>query len=614
MRISSLLSDGMVLQREQYNAIWGWTQPAASVHLEMEEYHTQTKASEDGYFELVLPRMQAGGPWDIRLSDGQEERVFSDVLFGDVFLLGGQSNMELPLSWIWDGVGDELSGVSEDEIRMFDVPKEYDFVRERDILTAGKWVKATGCDLQAFSAVGFFAAREIRKSEQVPIGLLQTAVGGTPVKAWCSEETVRRLGYDGAELDVCKDKKMVEETISGELQREQDWWAEVLAPFSAGEEIVCDRKINLPGFFAGELQQYTGSLFLKKEIVLTEEDLKAEGKIKLYLGAVIDADFVYVNGVKVGETAFRYPPRVYEVPKGLLSAGKNEIEIRMLVLRQNGGFMPGKAYKLLLASGREISLEGEWDCALVRQMPILPETTFFQYKATGLYNGMLSPLKKQKIRGCFFYQGESNAEVAYRYEQEFSAMIADWRALWEEPTLPFIYVQLAGFADGKLPCRQTDWAHLRQAQLQAERNKNVRMVQAYDLGEYNDLHPFYKEEVGRRIALAARNLIYQKSDFAKGPVAKQLQWQEEYVTILFETDKPLTVRNGDGEIAGFEIREASGEWKAAPAHLLSDDRVRIEITDRTQEIAYAWNNCPMEANLYAGSGMPAVPFQRKKGE
>lgn len=614
MKISSLLSDGMVLQREQNNAIYGWTQPAASVHLEMGEYHTQTNASEDGYFELILPRMQAGGPWDIKLSDGLEERTFSDVLFGDVFLLGGQSNMELPLSWIWDDIEDQLSGTFEEEIRMFDVPKEYDFVKERDMLTAGKWVKAARHDLQAFSAVGFFAAREIQKSEHVPIGLLQAAVGGTPVKAWCSEETVRRLGYDSAELDTCKDKKMVEETISGELQREQDWWAGALAPFSASEEIVCDRKINLPGFFEGELQQYTGSICLKKEIMLREEDIKADARNKLYLGAVIDADFVYVNGVKVGETAFRYPPRVYEVPGELLRVGKNDIEIRMLVLRQNGGFMPGKAYKLSLASGREISLEGEWDCALVRQMPILPETTFFQYKATGLYNGMLSPLKKQKIRGCFFYQGESNVETSYRYEQEFSAMIADWRALWEEPTLPLIYVQLAGFADGKLPCRQTDWALLRQAQLQAERNKNVRMVQAYDLGEYNDLHPFHKEEVGRRVALAAKNLVYQKSDFAKGPVAKQFQWQEEYVTILFETDKPLTVRNGDGEIAGFEIRETAGEWKASPAHLLSDDRVRVEVTDRTQEIAYAWNNCPMEANLYAESGMPAVPFRRKKGE
>ena len=184
---------------------------------------------------------------------------------------------------------------------------------------------------------------------------------------------------------------------------------------------------------------------MKKEFRLQEEDLQIDGIVKLYLGAIVDADIVYINGIKVGDTTFRYPPRLYEVDKSVLHEGINEIVIHMFVMRENGGFMPDKAYELVLPQGRHISLMGEWEAATVERMPYLPDMTFFQYAATGLYNGMLYPLRRQKIKGCFFYQGESNTGVADRYEQEFSAMIGEWRSLWNDPSLPFIYVQLAGF-------------------------------------------------------------------------------------------------------------------------------------------------------------------------
>lgn len=647
MRVTSLIGNGMVLQRRKENPIWGYAKPGDRIYLEMESYNTNTIAAADGYFQMALPPMEAGGPYDIRLWDNQEKVTISDVLFGDVFLLGGQSNMELPISWIWDDVCDELSGVEEDQIRMFDVPKEYDFLEPRELLTEGMWVKACGKSLQDFSAAGFFAARELHRSEQVPIGLLQAAVGGTPVKAWCSEETIRRLGYDTEELDACKDTKKVQETITYELEREQNWWAEALHPFSqnssgvesipinnngaesipansSGVEPLTEGKyrgkVSVPGFFEHGMETFSGSICLRKEIELKETypketDPEADGKIKFYFGAVIDADQTYINGTKIGETTFRYPPRLYEIPRGLLRPGKNVIEIHMLVLRAGGGLMPGKAYKIVFADGKEISLEGEWEFTTGKEMPVLPETTFFQYKASGLYNGMLCPLKRQKIRGCFFYQGESNVWCASRYEQEFTEMIADWRRLWQTPELPFVYVQLAGFSDGILPTEQTDWAYLREAQCRAEQqSENVRMIQAYDLGEYNDLHPTRKKEVGERIALAAQDVIYKKTDFEKGPLAKQFKWHEEYVTIQLETRQPLIVRSKDGKVWGFRIQEEDGTWMLAPACLLSRDTVRVEITQRTQAVSYAWNNCPFEANLYSESGMPVVPFQRRKNE
>ena len=612
MQISTVLGNGMVLQREVQNPVWGYTRPGEKVQLIIGEHYLETQSDKDGYFEILLPSMKAGGPWEIGLWDATDRYVFQDVLFGDVFLLGGQSNMELPLSWIWDQVKEELAEVRNEQIRMFDLPKEYDFLKKRELLTQGKWVSACGKDLLAFSAAGYYAAAEIHKKEKIPIGLLQAAVGGTPVKAWVSEETVRRQGYYEEELERCRDKKWVENTIAFETEREQCWWNVAEASFE--KEIRYHDVINIPGFFTGDLKKYIGSISLKKEFSLQEEDLQTEGIVKLYLGAIIDADIVYINGIKVGETTFRYPPRLYEVDKSVLHEGINEIVIHMFVMRENGGFMPDKAYELVLPQGRHISLMGEWEAATVGRMPYLPDMTFFQYAATGLYNGMLYPLRRQKIKGCFFYQGESNTGVAARYEQEFSAMIGEWRSLWNDPSLPFIYVQLAGFSDGILPSTQTDWAVLRSEQLKAEHNKNVCMVQAYDLGEYNDLHPFDKKGVGHRIALACDSLIYHNSVFFKGPCAVNFAWHRDFVEILFETDTPLTVCDGTDRVHGFQTVDETGRIRNVEAKLKSDNEVRVDIDERVKVLMYAWNNYPGQANLYSGSHMPAVPFCRKREE
>ena len=168
MQISTVLGNGMVLQREVQNPVWGYTRPGEKVQLIIGEHHLETQSDKDGYFEILLPSMKAGGPWEIGLWDTTDRYVFQDVLFGDVFLLGGQSNMELPLSWIWDQVKEELAEIRNEQIRMFDLPKEYDFLKKRELLTQGKWVSACGKDLLAFSAVGYYAAAEIHKKREYP--------------------------------------------------------------------------------------------------------------------------------------------------------------------------------------------------------------------------------------------------------------------------------------------------------------------------------------------------------------------------------------------------------------------------------------------------------------
>lgn len=633
MKLSALISDGMVLQRETENKIWGYAKENVTVRLQLNDQQVFTESGEDGYFELKLPPLMAGGPYTMRLTDGNEEICIEDVLVGDVFLLGGQSNMELPVARTTERYGKEIAQANEEQIRMFEVPKEYAFGEKRAELATGKWTRAKGEELLAFSAAGYFAAKEIRERENVPVGLLQTAVGGTPVKAWCKKETIQRLGYDVEDFAECEKDGYPEAVIAAEGAREANWWEKALEGFEEEKERQ-KGKLQIPGFFTGtELEKFRGSLRITKEITLPDGDIWKREGIKLYLGALQDADQVYVNGQKIGETAYRYPPRIYPVPAGLLKAGKNRIEIRMLIFCETGGFMPGKEYEIRYGEGTEeyVPLSGSWEYEIMQEMEPLPETTFFQYKASGLYQGMLFPIRKYKIRGCFFYQGESNTGRPETYEEEFTAMVEDWRELFENPELPFLYVQLAGFADGKLHTTGTNWAKLREAQHAAEKLPNTMMVQAYDLGEYNDLHPVDKKNVGKRIALAAERVIYGKKVSCCGPVLREICREGECIRLYFSTDgEKLCIRkqNGawleksewieKGTVQGLEAVYEDGSVVPVQGSLEQGDGSGevVVVLEQEQEmkagkLRYAWNDCPLEANLYGTNKLPALPFSVK---
>ena len=229
---------------------------------------------------------------------------------------------------------------------------------------------------------------------------------------------------------------------------------------------------------------------------------------------------------------------------------------------------------------------------------------------------MLYPLRNWRIKGCFFYQGESNTGRPETYEEEFTAMIADWRALWEQPKLPFLFVQLAGFADGKEQTDGTDWARLREEQrLTAEHVERTMMVQAYDLGEYNDLHPTDKKSVGKRIALAAEKLIYGKNVVCQGASVKEVNRMPEKVQVIFEPAETVLhtaeKENGKKSVCGFTWIKEDGSRVEAYAEIAGNTMVEVKLPRETSCIgmSYAWNDCPLDANLYNEAGFPVVPFE-----
>ena len=612
MKLSPFFSDGMVLQRDACNYIKGFAKAGSRIVMKVKDMRIEGQADAEGRFELILPPFSAESGVSFFIEEISSEngnpkniKVIKDAAFGDVFMLSGQSNMELPILRTLDVTGEEVADSDYPLIREFTVPMEYDFMAQRRDLTGGEWKCARGQDLLQISAAGFFMARALFDTYQIPIGLIRTALGGTPIEAWCSEKTIMHYPEFREEVKQCREPGYIE-GIQKEEEEHQKRWYELAEQFSdtprgkRGEIIV-------PGLWEDtELSDFHGSLIVEREFYLNE----ASGEsARIYLGTIVDADKVYINGHLVGKTDYRYPPRKYDFPSSYLRKGCNHIRIEMLVFRNTGGFIPGKPY--YVSCGAEVvSLGGVWDYKIVITMPQLPDATFFQYKATGVFNGMLSPFAGHSIKAMVFYQGESNTDAPENYGKYFDSAITDWRELFQNEKLPIIYVQLAGFADSRMPCTETKWAVLRNEQRKALKNPYTAMVSAIDIGEYNDLHPQDKLTLGKRLALAIQKSAYNEDIVDSGPLYAGMQVEGDKCRILFTSlGSGLLAKGTGGEVYTVELAGEDGIFYKATA-LIEGDTVLAycKEVESPKYCRYAWNNNPHEANLYNVQGLPAAGF------
>ena len=615
MRLSDLLSDGMVLQRDAEAAVWGKTRPFHRVRIEFLDRAWETRADDQGRWKAVLQHLPPGGPHEMRIVDESgEERIIRDVLIGDVWVLGGQSNMELPVRRTLDLLAEEVRDVRLPQVRQFTVPLMYDFHGPREEVAGGRWIAAVGERVMDFSAAGFFFARELYERYGVPIGLILTAVGGTPVEAWMSEPTLRRLGGFDKLLDRCKDDAYVAATLKSDEERHRRWHEELNKRDAGRKEGWHRARLDtsdwgdfaLPGSWrACGLENVRGAVWFRREFEIPSS--VAEGGALLRLGTVVDADETYVNGVLVGSVPYRYPPRRYPIPAGVLKPGKNTIAVRVLSIFNTGEFISGMPYELV-AGGRTLDLSGTWKYRLgaAAEEELAPQT-FFQYMPAGVYNGMIAPVSRYAIKGVLWYQGESNVASPEGYSRLFREMVRDWRVRWKIGDFPFIFVQLANFAD--MDGGLERWAALREEQRKCLNIPNTAMAVAVDIGEPNDLHPQDKKTLGQRLALCARRLAHGEHVVHSGPLYRRMEREGDAVRIWFDhAGQGLTTRDGK-EPAGFSVLGPDGIWRPARA-VISGDTVLVshERIREPRHVRYAWANHPAEANLCNREGLPAVPF------
>ena len=244
-------------------------------------------------------------------------------------------------------------------------------------------------------------------------------------------------------------------------------------------------------------------------------------------------------------------------------------------------------------------------------MEPLPGQTFIRWKPLGLYNAMIAPLLNYKIKGVIWYQGESNTSEAKEYHRLFSSLIGNWRKKWNQGDFPFLYVQLANFMEAKENPGESEWAELREAQLKTLSVPNTAMAVIIDIGEWNDIHPLNKEDVGKRLALGAERLAYGDEEIVySGPVYKSMKIDGNKIILTFtHTGSGLTAKGGD-ELKQFAIAGADRKFIWAKAKI-EGDNVIVWNDNISSPVAvrYGWADNPEGANLYNKEGLPASPFR-----
>jgi sialate O-acetylesterase len=618
VRLPQLVSDGMVLQRGDSTKIWGWADAGEKVIINFNGKTYKTMADTNGKWVKTLSELKAGGPYEMQI-DANNHITLKNILIGDVWVCSGQSNMVLSMNRVKYRYAGEIACSENPTIRQFLVPTRYDFKEPKEDLQSGHWESANPKTVLNFTAVGYFFAKDLFEKYHVPIGLINASLGGSPAQAWMSEDALKAFPEYLEIANKFKDDIYLNQIAEKDKARSDAWYARSR---KLDKGLANDQKpwfdpnydaskwptMNIPGYWADEyLGHVNGVVWFRKEI---DVPASMTGKpAQLLLGRVVDADSTYVNGKFVGSVSYQYPPRIYDVPKNLLKPGKNIITVRVINNIGRGGFILDKPYQLS-AAGQTIDLKGRWQYKLGTTMDPLQPKTFIEWQPLGLFNGMISPLLNCKIKGVIWYQGESNTSKPFEYQKLFPAMIANWRQKWNQGDFPFLYVQLANFMQTKDQPSESNWAQLRQAQLKTLAIPNTAMAVTIDIGEWNDIHPLNKEDVGKRLALAARKIAYaDKKVVHSGPIYKSMRIEGNKIVLTFTNTGTGLIAKWGNELKYFSI--AGDDKKFVWAKAKIDGKKVVVWNDRIENpasVRYAWADNPEGANLYNKEGLPASPF------
>ncbi|MBZ9631709.1 sialate O-acetylesterase [Salegentibacter sp. LM13S] len=619
IKLPQLISDNVILQRDTELKIWGWAANGEVVTMQFQGKNFTAKTNGNGKWEVKLPAQKAGGPYNMTFNASNTIEV-KNILFGDVYLCSGQSNMELPMSRLADTYAEEIKNANNSKIRQFQVPDEYEFTGERDDFSSGSWKEVNETNILEFSGVAYFFAKAIYEKEEVPIGLINSALGGSPVSAWMDKESLKEFPKFYEEHLKWGNQSYLDSVINSEQKAINKWYGDLDKKdtglqqewFKTDDDKTSWKEVEIPGFISGEdRNDSAGVAWFSKTVNISQ--LPESDKVKLHLGRLVDMDYAYVNGKQVGHTGYQYPPRKYEFDAKLLKEGENEIVVRLVNNGGITGFIEDKPYHLILDKDT-LDITGTWKFKQAASMPNTPGQTFIRWKSGGLYNAMIAPLQHFELKGVLWYQGESDADDPELYAKTFPKMIESWREYFDDPELPFLLVQLPNFMEETTEPQQSSWAEMREVQRNTDLNvPHTGMAVTIDLGEWNDIHPLNKKDVGNRLALEARKLIYDEDIISSGPSPADWKIEDGAVIVNFDNLKSgWKLKNGKNP-GGFTISEDGKTFHNAKAEVLDDNTLKIynNKIKNPDVIRYAWANNPGNANLYNQEDLPAVPFEIK---
>ena len=617
LSMPELFADHMVLQRNQAVAVWGKAAPRERLTLRFNGETFRSRADAEGKWRTELPATPAGGPYQL-IVEGKDERLeFSNVLMGDVFLCSGQSNMEWPLRRL-PYAEKEAMTANYPEIRLIKIRHDQALEPQEDVLPTS-WEMCSPANVMDFSAVAYFFARHLHNEYGIPIGLISSNWGGTPVDSWISQDKLSEFPQMEEILATYEQEGMSVAKLQEMHQQNWEKYGQEAYQKDPGtqEKWFADRDnyqdwptMQLPAIWDDwAIRGHDGSVWFKRGFELPPA--WAGKSLMLYLGAIDDEDKVWVNGELIGETVGRDVFRRYRIPADVLEEN-NVITVRVSDTGGRGGFA-GNERDLyvapVLAQDQRLHLDGSWHYKPGLSRRDMP-TPMHHHPAT-LYNAMIAPLVPYGLKGMIWYQGESNEDRAKEYATLFPAMIEQWREAWGG-TVPFAFVQLANYRPPQQMPKESRWAELREAQSEALELPKTAMAVTIDIGEADNIHPPNKQDVGKRLALGMQKIAYGEDLVFSGPTFAGMEKEGDQIKISFQhTGSGLTVKDKYGYLKGFTIAGEDREWHYAKAEISGPDEVTVYHPDVDNPVAvrYAWADNPDESNLYNIEGLPAAPFR-----
>lgn len=659
IRLPAAFTDHMVIQRDRPVRVFGSAQTHEEITVEVRDSKGavmrsgRTAADQSGHFALSLEPLKGSNDPLVLEVRGSNTITVGDILVGDVWIAGGQSNMEWPLA----ATGPQLEAAKavplDGAIRVLKAP-HVTANRPAETIDA-RWQVLDATTLPETTAVGFWFATAIHARTGLPVGILSINWGGTRAEPWADLAT---LGSDAAYTESIGRQRMAVDAWHRLGQAERDrayearrrvfqaagtqWWTSVNAeePGIAGKwadpttatDVEGWRAVSLPSAWSAdaELRGFDGTAWFRRQVTIPEA--WAGKELTLELGPIDDADVAFWNGRAIANTIADWTsPRRYRVPAPLVKSGEATLAVEVLDMHGEGGFCgDAAAMKLSCKESADppIALAGEWRMRLGREAKGLPQPPERPARdsapGTGvtspgaLFNGMIAPFAGFGVRGAIWYQGESNAgseAEAEAYATLLPLVIRSWRAAFEQPDMPFGVVSLASFMQHRpdAPIHGT-WPVLRESQLAAERNSpNVGVVTTIDVGDANDIHPIDKRSVGERLARWAGAVSYGAQDLAwRGPRPKSARREGDGIVVSFDAERgTLATRDGKAP-AAIAVAGEDGVFRIAQAEIRPPNSIFVrspEVATPT-EVRYAWQDNPADANLVdETSKLPAHPFR-----
>ena len=650
LSVNSLFTDNMIIQQNAKLSVWGNAKSGSLIHVQSSwGVKATTTTNFEGKWSVILNTPAADHEQHkLIISNENQTRVVQNILLGEVWLASGQSNMEMPLKGfnytkikeVIEGADKEISEANFPEIRMFTVNRNIAF--EQSDKLEGSWIESSPENVKEFSAVAYFFAKKLHLELNVPIGIIHSSWGGSPAESWTRLDYLKQVnGFQNTEdrLQIALDpnspynKWLLDHEFvlwDSLIEVDQMKWIKakhkrfVLSEFedSSWEKM---NQTEISQVF--EKNDFNGIVWLRQKINF---DKLPEGNVTLDIGKTDDLYAVFLNGQLVARKEYwGEASSQYVIPKSIIKKGLNTIAIRFIDVWGIGGLDADSNRGFYIENEKIKSLEQSWrvnvvayqtngDFYLLKQgideivypkpnrMPHHPNSP------TVLYNGMIAPLVPYAIKGVIWYQGESNESRAEQYSHLFPALIDSWRAAWNNPNMPFYYVQIAPYGGGSWgdnSNKKETGPELRESQMQTLTKNDVGMVIITDLGDEKLIHPPKKKEVGERLALWAMAKNYNYDDLVySGPVFRSVEFINNKALVSFEhAESGLFCP--DSEIRYFELAGTDGQYYPAKAYITKNQVVVwAKKVPNPKKIRYAWKNY-VKVNLFNMEGLPASSFR-----